>query len=189
MTKDTKNKRRIFKLVVVGETEVGKTSLVSRWVKGVFPEFNKIKTTIGVAFATKKLELTSDSDVTLQIWDFAGQSRFTPLIHEFIKGAKLGFLVFDLTNLSTLDVIENFWFKQFKELLKLDFTKPTDQYILIGNKLDLIKDSPMFGYVEKQTKIFAERYNLPYLLLSAKSGENIDALESRVKSAVLKLLN
>jgi len=178
----------MIKFIVVGETEVGKTSLVSRWVMGIFPRFETIKTTVGAAFTTKKYQFDK-SVVFLQIWDFAGQSRFTKFMYSLIRGAKAGLLVFDLSKLSTLEVIENFWIPQIKEILALDLsTTPENEYILVGNKLDIAKKENKLLDALKEAEEVARRYNLDFVAISAKTGENMDKLEEKIVEKVRKVV-
>ena len=128
------HKSNFVKVAVVGETEVGKTSLVSRWCKDVFPRFDQIKSTIGAAFVTKEHAI-ADSSMTLQVWDFAGQSHFADVMNHLIRGAKAGLLVFDLSKPSTIDALENFWVPTINRILKIDLkTLDKNTFILVGNK-------------------------------------------------------
>ncbi len=177
----------MIKFIVVGETEVGKTSLVSRWVMGIFPRFETIKTTVGAAFTTKKYQFDK-SVVFLQIWDFAGQSRFTKFMYSLIRGAKAGLLVFDLSKLSTLEVIEYFWIPQIKEILALDLsTTPENEYVLVGNKLDVARKENKLLDALKEAEEIARRYNLDFVAISAKTGENMDKLEEKIVEKVKKV--
>lgn len=179
----------MIKFIVVGETEVGKTSLVSRWVMGVFPRFETIKTTIGAAFTTKKCTLDKRT-VYLQVWDFAGQSRFTKFMYTLIRGAKAGLLVFDLSKLSTLEVIENFWIPQIREILHIDLASlPENTYILVGNKLDIAKKENTLELALNEAKEISKKYNLDFIPISAKTGENIEKLEAKVKEKIRKIID
>ncbi|MGQ4913486.1 MAG: Rab family GTPase [Candidatus Asgardarchaeia archaeon] len=176
-----------MKFVVVGETEVGKTSLISRWVKGIFPRFEEIKTTIGAAFTVK--EYSNDPSFYLQIWDFAGQSRFTKFMYSLLNGARAGLLVFDLSNLTTLDVLENFWIPHMHDILKIDFTQSTKlPFILVGNKLDLVKNTDKQALALEEVNEFRKKFKLDFISVSAKTGENIQAMESMIISKIKSMV-
>ena len=178
----------MIKFIVVGETEVGKTSLVSRWVMGIFPNFETIKTTVGAAFTTKKYEFDKD-DIFLQIWDFAGQSRFTKFMYTLIRGARAGLLVFDLSKLSTLEVVENFWIPQIKEILGLNLSKePENAYLLVGNKLDIAKKENTLSEALAEAENISRKYNLEFIAISARTGENMDIFEEKITGKIKRTI-
>tara|TARA_B110000114_G_C15043461_1_gene378159 strand:+ start:287 stop:916 length:630 start_codon:yes stop_codon:yes gene_type:complete len=114
-----------YKIIFVGDSGVGKTSILNTYSKK-----NKIsKATVGTEFTEKYIK---QYNLTLQIWDCAGQERFRALTKLYYRGAKICILVFDLTNKISLESIENYWIpivkKETDESIKL---------ILIGNKCDL----------------------------------------------------
>jgi small GTP-binding protein len=179
------NKSNFLKLIVVGETEVGKTCLVSRWCEGVFPRFDQIKTTIGAAFTTKE-HAVEDSSVTLQVWDFAGQSHFADVMFPLIRGAKAGLLVFDLSKPSTIDILENFWIPTLNKLEPKLMN--ANKLIVVANKLDLIDENNGF-HILNELEQFCEKYNnLKYVSVSAKTGENIDKLEKLVDEKIKSII-
>lgn len=183
-TLKTINKSSFIKLIVIGETEVGKTCLVSRWSSGIFPRFDQIKTTIGAAFTTKDHTI-DDLSMTLQVWDFAGQSHFADVMVPLIRGAKTGLLVFDLSKASTIDVLENFWIPTLNKLEpELMNTK---KFIVVGNKLDLIDEDNGFN-IFNEVEQFCKKYNLDYVSVSAKTGENIDKLEKLVDEKLKSII-
>jgi len=175
----------IIKFIIVGETEVGKTTLIHRWVNGVFLGYENVKTTIGVGFAIKKITVNKNQEATLQIWDFAGQSRFGPLLINFLKGTRAGFLVFDLSNPASIDALESFWIPQLSENLKIDFTNHNNRFALIGTKTDIAKKN---GYKEDEIphalQRFLEKYPLRHIFISSKTGENIERLDGLVKEII-----
>ena len=113
------------KAIFVGDSGVGKTSILNAYSKK-----NRLpKATLGTEFTQQYIE---KYNFTLQIWDCAGQERFRALTKLYYRGAKVCILVFDLTNSSSLDSIENYWIPIVK--------KETDEsckFILVGNKFDL----------------------------------------------------
>ena len=119
----------VCKVVLLGETGVGKTSIISRYVHNNFSEV--LMSTTGASFATKKLEIDSEHKIKFQIWDTAGQERFRSLAKIFYQNASVAVLVYDITRRDTFDKIKNFWIKEIKE------NAPSDIILaLAGNKSD-----------------------------------------------------
>ncbi|MGQ4834500.1 MAG: Rab family GTPase [Candidatus Asgardarchaeia archaeon] len=182
-----KTRDNLLKFIVVGETDVGKTSFVIRWSKGVFPDPSLLHSTIGASFDVKKLKLSNNDTIYLQIWDFAGQSRFTKFMYDLVIGAKLGLLFFDLSNLRTLDTITNFWIPRISEILHIDFEKGEgNSFILVGNKLDLITLEEALRLSDEVGQI-ARKFGLDLIFISAKEGTNIDKLEKMIISKIEQL--
>ena len=121
----------IFKTVLVGDSGVGKSNLLSVYIDKNF--HNETKATVGVEFGAKKLNIEGKS-IKAQIWDTAGQERYRSITSAYYKGAKGALIVFDLTNReSFVSVIR--WFTEIKNECKSDLVT-----VLIGNKLDLEAD-------------------------------------------------
>ncbi|MCK4687213.1 MAG: GTP-binding protein, partial [Candidatus Lokiarchaeota archaeon] len=89
-----------YKILMLGDASVGKTSLTIRYISGFFLE--DLKLTIGVDFYSKTTNF-KDKKVKLQIWDFGGEERFRFLLHQYCKGANGAFFLYDITNSTTLD--------------------------------------------------------------------------------------
>ena len=101
------------KLVFIGDSGVGKTSIINRFVKGKFE--NNIASTNGATFANKKI-IYNDKNICLQfdIWDTAGQEQFKSLTKFFYKDAGIAVLVYDITRIESFNSLKNFWMKQLK---------------------------------------------------------------------------
>lgn len=158
----------VFKVVLMGEGSVGKTSIRSKFM-GVGFKSEYIKT-IGADFASKAIEL-GENKVHFQIWDLAGQKMYRHVRSSFYSGCKCGFLVFDLTQPDTLEKLEE-WAEEAiahsGNFLKI--------FIVLGNKHDLkdqikIKDEDIKKIIEKLRK--KKNIEAAYLATSAKTGENI----------------
>ena len=93
----------LFKLIIVGDTNVGKTNIMSKYIKDQFNITSK--STIGVEFGTKILEI-DNKKVKAQIWDTAGQERYKSITSAYYKGAKGAFIVYDITNKSTFESVD-----------------------------------------------------------------------------------
>ena len=155
-------KKYILKILTAGEGGVGKTTLLHRYVEGVFSEQTKM--TIGVEFFLKEMVL-EDCEYTMQLWDFGGQQRFRFLLDSYVVGAKGALLMFDLTRLFTLKTI-----KEWVEILrKYD---PNLPILFVGTKLDLTEQ---ISVDDDYALSLAEQYDLfDFLKISSKTGENID---------------
>jgi small GTP-binding protein len=167
-----KSKRYIKKVALVGDSSVGKTSLIRRFVVDVFDD--KYIATIGAKVSKKDLEYKlPDKTVylTLMMWDILGQKDYKKMRVQGLTGAHGVIMVSDLTRLETLKSVEDFWLPEIGEVV------PNAPILLVGNKSDLAPaDSP--GALElKQISIKAE---IPLLLSSAKTGENIEATFRRI---------
>jgi len=119
----------LFKVILVGDSGVGKTSLLARLTGKSF-NFNQ-KATIGVEFAVKTLELEGGARVKLQIWDTAGQERYRSISKSYYRGAVAGIIVYDITDHNSFEHIEK-WVKELREN-----AKDVAVIMLCGNKRDL----------------------------------------------------
>lgn len=158
----------LFKVCIFGDGGVGKTSLVKRYLTGLFTGDSGM--TLGVDFHMKKFEFHGKR-VSLQIWDFAGEDRFRFLLPGYVKGASGGIFMFDITRQSSL---RNFadWLEIFKGGTgDMKFDVPI---IMIGGKLDLHDRRSVFS---KDAVELAKKYELlDYIETSAKTGENVELI-------------
>jgi small GTP-binding protein len=153
-----------FKIIVCGDPEVGKTSVVLRFTNKAFKK--TYIPTIGVNISEKKVYLEDENAETeFVIWDIAGQTKFQIMRRHFYKGADGLLLIFDLTRPSTFKNIAN-WYQDIKALLKVDLFG----YIL-GNKSDLIDQRKVSS---EEIANLTKQLDLEYIETSALSGENVD---------------
>eukprot|EP00461_Guttulinopsis_vulgaris_P002021 UN02022 len=118
-----------YKIVLLGDAAVGKTCLAQRFVSGNFSE--NLASTIGAAFTSKLVKVSDGTSIQIEIWDTAGQERFRSLTTMYTKGAAGALVVYDVTDLSSLEVAKSF----VDDLLK---NAPKDiKIMLVGNKIDL----------------------------------------------------
>ncbi|TFH04161.1 MAG: GTP-binding protein [Candidatus Thorarchaeota archaeon] len=177
----------IIKGVVLGDSEVGKTSFTSRWTQGSFPNPEMLKTTVGAAFDTKKITLPSGTDITLSLWDFGGQRRFIEALKSMIIGAKVGLFFFDTTHLASLDSLYNYWVSLAQQHGNFDFMgADSDRFILVGNKIDLLGND--FEKVNSEMAFFTKRFGIETALISAKTGLGIEQLDFKFKEMCEKVL-
>ncbi len=153
-----------FKVILLGAANVGKTSLMHRFVNEIFQK--DYAATIGAQFLTKSVNLNGH-ETQLNIWDIAGQKGFRDLRTTFYRGANGGFLVFDLTREETFKEL-NEWYEEMVPVLPNDLP-----IIIIGNKLDLVKKKGR-EIQPKDAENFANNKNSIYLETSAKNGNNVE---------------
>ena len=164
--------QRIFKVSLLGEGAVGKTSLRRRYLGEGFTTGYMM--TIGADFAVKKLTI-DDIEFTLQIWDLAGQQRFSAVREVYYRGTSGCLLVFDITRPDTYEAIPN-W---LHELIRNNKNRIVPM-ILIGNKADLREQNPYSvppEYAQEYARSLSEwsGFDVPYIETSAKTGQNVQA--------------
>ncbi|WOK98849.1 ras-related protein RHN1-like [Canna indica] len=150
------------KLVLLGDMGTGKSSLVLRFVKGQFLEFQE--STIGAAFFSQTLAV-SDATVKLEIWDTAGQERYHSLAPMYYRGAAAAIIVYDISRMESFERAK----KWVQELQKQG--NPDMVTALAGNKCDL-EDKRMVPTEEAQT--YAEENRLFFMETSAKTATNVN---------------
>ncbi|CAJ0565400.1 unnamed protein product, partial [Mesorhabditis spiculigera] len=151
-----------FKLVLLGESAVGKSSLVLRFVKGQFHEYQE--STIGAAFLTQTVVL-DDATVKFEIWDTAGQERYHSLAPMYYRGAQAAIVVYDITNADSFQKAKN-WVKELQRQ-----ASPNIVMALAGNKAD-VANRRAVEYEEAQA--YAEDNSLLFMETSAKSSMNVN---------------
>ena len=162
----------IFKIVLIGDTSVGKTNMLSRYISN---EYNpNSQSTIGVELSTKNY-IFDNNEVKVQIWDTAGQEKYRSITSSYYKGAQGCLLVYDITRKETFDNIDK-WFSELKNSSNSDITA-----ILIGNKCDLSNERKVTTE-EAQKK--AKLLNMAFMETSALDGSNIDKAFSELVSNV-----
>jgi len=172
---EQRSQERPFKMVLLGDTGVGKTSLALRFVKGTFDQDSY--PTIGAAYMTKSYQLGMDN-YRYEIWDTAGQERYkaiTPLYYRCAEGAMI---VFDVSVPETFEAVKS-WYGQVKSELGERFSKVPVS--LVANKADLIKEIEGDNQLDYDTMIclnnaenFAKENGLGFFKVSAKTGKGID---------------
>jgi len=158
------NKVFQFKLVLLGESAVGKSSLVLRFVKGQFLEYQE--STIGAAFLTQTVCL-NDTTVKFEIWDTAGQERYHSLAPMYYRGAQAAIVVYDITNNESFERAK----KWIKELQRQG--NPSIVIALAGNKLDLDSKRVVPSSVARE---YADENGILFSETSAKTAANVNEL-------------
>eukprot|EP01125_Pyxidicula_operculata_P015374 TRINITY_DN5208_c1_g1_i1.p1 TRINITY_DN5208_c1_g1~~TRINITY_DN5208_c1_g1_i1.p1 ORF type:complete len:223 (+),score=16.02 TRINITY_DN5208_c1_g1_i1:117-785(+) len=159
-------RKTLAKVIVLGNSFVGKTSVLLQYVSGRFQ--NQYKANIGADFWTKEISVSGNL-VTLQLWDTAGQERFNSMGSAFYRGADCCVLVFDVTNRDSFKALDE-WKKDF--IIQSSVAKPDEfPFIVIGNKIDL-DDKRVVSYQE--AKDWCGRNNVPYFETSAKNNLQVE---------------
>ena len=151
----------VLKLLLLGDSSVGKTSILLKYISNKFDESSI--STVGVDYMDKIIDYNKFK-ITLQIWDTSGEEKFRSITKNFYRNADGLLVVFDLTKKESYDHIR-IWINEAKE------NNDKLKTILIGNKLDLKDERIVAIDVAKQ---FAEKNNLKYIETSAKDGTNIN---------------
>ena len=169
----------IIKLLTLGETEVGKTSIVLRYSDDKFHE-SKIAT-IGIDFKIKMIKKGNEK-IKVSIYDTAGQERFKNIVKHYYKGANGVLLIFDITKRDTFEKLD-YWLTDLQE----NSDNLDNLFIyLIGNKIDLEAERKVS--TEEANK-FAQENNLSYIEVSAKTGFNIKKLfDETIKRTLEKII-
>jgi small GTP-binding protein len=168
-----------LKICFVGNSNVGKTSIIRRFINNKFDE-EKIASTISVNFENKKLKIDPYTELNMQIWDTAGQERFRSLTASYLRESNGIFIVFDLSDKKSFDDLIS-W---FEEINKAEINKKNCVKIVIGNKLDS-KDKEVDNDTAKK---LAEENGMKYLPVSAKDGINIVSMFEIMGEACLKII-
>ena len=160
----------IYKIILVGDSGVGKTCLLSMYIKG---ECGPTIPTIAVEFCTKEIELYDGNKIKVQLWDTAGQERFKSLALTYYRKAHGILLLFDVTKKSSF-----FACKNYLEEVRMNSEKKCIVY-LVGNKIDLENERQI---TKEDAESFAEQENIKYIETSAIKN-------MRVEEAFTSLLN
>ncbi|TFG30679.1 GTP-binding protein [Candidatus Thorarchaeota archaeon] len=165
----------VYKTVLIGEGGVGKTSLAVRYTEDRFDQ--QMKMTIGVNFATKKLNIAG-TDITLLLWDLGGQPRFQDVVMDYFRGSKLGIAVYEVSRPFTMHRLDD-WIN------RLHNSVPDCDVFIVGNKVD--ERVPGEGVTLDDAKEYASKYNARVFEVSAKSGLGVKELfEAAGKHLVTK---
>ncbi len=163
------NRRKIFKIVLLGDGAVGKTALRTRYLGEGFKKSYSM--TIGADFAVKRVNLDGH-EIVAQIWDLAGQIRFQSVREVYYQGATGALLVFDITRGETFENIPN-W---ITELLENNNNRVVPM-VLIGNKSDLRDETSITteaGMEYAKNLSGWSNFEIPYVETSAKDGSNVE---------------
>ncbi|PKA64339.1 Ras-related protein RIC2 [Apostasia shenzhenica] len=167
----------LFKLVLIGDSGVGKSNLLSRFTRN---EFNlESKSTIGVEFATRSLNVDGKI-IKAQIWDTAGQERYRAITSAYYRGAVGALLVYDVTRRTTFENVER-WLRELRE-----HTDPNIVVMLVGNKSDL---RHLVAVSTDDGRALAERESLCFMETSALESTNVEGAFSEVLAQIYRIVS
>ena len=159
------------KIVLLGNINVGKTSIASRYCKNSFNEHHI--NTIGGAYQQQKVVLSNGAIVKLHIWDTSGQERFRAMTNLYYRDAQVALLTYDITNEASFTGIE-FWIEE----LKYKVENENMILCLVGNKSDVNDEDRKITKI--QGKKFADDNNMLFYETSAKNGDGVKELFNEV---------
>uniref|UniRef100_A0A0X3NZU5 Ras-related protein Rab-1 n=1 Tax=Schistocephalus solidus TaxID=70667 RepID=A0A0X3NZU5_SCHSO len=164
---------QLFKLMLIGDSGVGKTCILFRFVEDSFS--SSFISTIGIDFKIKTVEL-EDQRIKLQIWDTAGQERFQTITASYYRGAMGIMLVYSVTSKKSFENIAK-WMANIKNLASYEV-----ETIIIANKADMSQQREVSS---EEGKEIAERYGVKHFETSAKLGTNIEEAFLDLTRAIL----
>ncbi|KAG0228834.1 Ras- protein RABA1e [Actinomortierella wolfii] len=167
----------LYKIVLIGDSGVGKSNLLSRYTHNEFSL--ESRSTIGIEFATRTVDI-NDKKVKAQIWDTAGQERYRAITTAFYRGAVGALLVYDISRRSTFDNVSR-WLNELREN-----SDPSVLIILVGNKSDL---RHLRAVSTEEAKAFAEENNIMFIETSALDSSNVDTAFMRLLTETYKKLS
>ena len=155
------------KVVLVGESGVGKTCIISRFISGAF-DFN-VSSTNGASYASKNVQYDKlGKSLLLDVWDTAGQEKYRSLTKFFYKDAKVAIMVYDITRQNSFDSLTNYWYKEVKE------HGPENIVLgIAGNKCDLYEQEEVN---ENEARDFEKKIGAIFALTSAQNNSGINEL-------------
>ena len=156
-------KGKEIKVILLGDTGVGKTSIINRYINNKFDPDND--NTLSSSFSTKEI-IKNDVLYRLDVWDTIGQEKYNAITNILIKGSNIVILVYSVDSFSSFENID-FWYNSVKDILQ------EDKYILaiVGNKSDLIKEDEAV-VSEEEARNYAKGKNAFFKLISAKEGQD-----------------
>ncbi|XP_028119893.1 ras-related protein RABA2a isoform X1 [Camellia sinensis] len=167
----------LFKVVLIGDSGVGKSNLLSRFTRNEF--CLESKSTIGVEFATRTLQVEGRT-VKAQIWDTAGQERYRAITSAYYRGALGALLVYDVTKPTTFENVSR-WLKELR-----DHADANIVIMLIGNKTDL---KHLRAVATEDAQGFAEKEGLSFIETSALEAINVEKAFQTILSEIYRIIS
>ena len=173
----TVNYSYLFKYIIIGDSAVGKSNILLRYIHDNFNE--EFQSTIGVEFGAKNIKL-EDKVYRIQIWDTAGQETFRSITRAYYKNSVCAFVVYDITNRNSFQNVKS-WIEDCRKQ-----SPKTVFMVLIGNKVDL-EGSRQVSYEEGS--VFAEKNGMLFFETSAKTGKNIEEIFLKSSMEIAKKID
>ena len=155
-----------YKVVLIGESGVGKTCIINRFNEGKFDP--NIKISISAQFCRKKIDLPNGESVTMDIWDTVGQETFRSITQIFYAHAKVAIIVYDVTNKKTFDEVKKYWYNKIQEIDDKDII-----IALVANKYDLYEKRQVSN---EEGEEYAKSIKAIFASTSAKNNSGIKTL-------------
>ncbi len=166
-----------FKMCIFGDSGVGKSSLINRYITAKFD--HDLKSTLGAAILMKFIE-TETMKITLQVWDFAGEDKFSSLLPSYAKGSSAAIFMCDISKRDSIVNIDK-WLLKFHE--GSNISNPKFPVIIVGGKLDL-EEHRSLNKKDIETFITVME-EFDYIECSSKTGENVDLLFQTIVDKML----
>lgn len=174
----------LYKILVVGDAGVGKTSIIKKYVNDTFNEH--YRTTVGIDFAMKVLKISDNIIARTQFWDIAGQTRFNSVVRAYYKDANGVLLVCDIERTTTLDHVVK-WKQDIDDRVTYPGTQFPAPTILLVNKVDLVKEGE-HSISDQDLNQFCKENNITaWFKTSAKTGEGIDEAVRKLVQAMMNI--
>ncbi len=155
----TNESEEVLKIVLIGESSVGKTSIITQFIDKSFQD--ELQSTVGGTFNTKIIKCEDiNKRLKLEIWDTAGQERYRSVTRMFYKDTDIALLVYDITKKSSYEALKNYWVQQV-----IESSLKKTLLVMIANKSDLI-DSEQVD--EEEARNYAQTIDAHFFLVSAK---------------------
>jgi Ras-related protein Rab-11A len=167
----------LFKVVLIGDSGVGKSNLLSRFTRNEF--CLESKSTIGVEFATRSIQVDNKT-IKAQIWDTAGQERYRAITSAYYRGAVGALLVYDITKHVTYENVER-WLKELR-----DHADSNIVIMLVGNKSDL---KHLRGVPTDDAQAFSEKEGLSFIETSALESTNVEKAFQRILTEIYRIVS
>ena len=155
-----------YKVVLIGESGVGKTCIINQFNDGKFDP--NIKISISAQFCRKKIDLPNGESITMDIWDTVGQETFRSITQIFYTHAKVAVLVYDVTNKKSFEEAKNYWYKKIQELDDKDII-----IAIVANKYDLYEKKQV---PNEEGEAYAKSIKAIFGFTSAKNNTGIKTL-------------
>jgi len=165
----------VIKILMIGDSNVGKSCLLLRYCDNHFSQ--TFITTIGIDFKIKMIDL-NNKKIKMQIWDTAGQERFRTITSSYFRGGQAACITYDVTNKESFEHVKLWVDELHRNNSKVDV-------FLIANKVDLIRDRVIS---KEEGEKLAKKYNMIYFECSAKSGFNVDEMFRKIAEIVSERL-
>jgi small GTP-binding protein len=176
---NVRNNKRIneeAKIVLLGDSGVGKSSIAMRYVNNTFSDAFEV--TIGGGYLQQLVRLRDGSTIKMDIWDTGGQERFRSLLQMYYRDAQAALITYDVSSERSFEACE-YWVNELRE------REENCMLFLVGNKIDI--PVPERKIDPKKVEAFAQKHNMIWVETSAKTGENINKLFEKVAQEIISV--